>query len=197
MFILWNFSKIERRPYKFLKSCILRFQRSSNLFMKLHGLKMTINLTYYWNLACSFTQLLHTILPLTGVKFLYFPKRRSKFWFSTPDEYSVITFIKLRSNFSVLHNISIFFKFLWIPRIILHTYQTKVWAKKNRTHSKILNFCPILKKLGQNDYLMRQSLCPSFIKIGQKLWIFYQWPIFERVLFFFAQTLVLIVPLSY
>ena len=71
----------------------------------------------------------------------------------------------------------------------------KVWARKNSTHSKIghwekiHNFCPILMKLSENDHLMRQSFSPSFMRIEQKLWIFYQRPIFEHVLFFLAQTL--------
>ena len=44
-------------------------------------------------------------------------------------------------------------------------------------------------KLGKNDYPMRQLFSPSFIRIGQKLWNFYQWPFFERVRDFFNQTL--------
>ena len=28
-------------------------------------------------------------------------------------------------------------------------------------------------KVGENDYLMSQSFLPSFMKIRQKLWIFY------------------------
>ena len=44
-------------------------------------------------------------------------------------------------------------------------------------------------KLGENDYLMRQLFSPSFMRIGQKLWNFYYWPIFERVRFFLTQTL--------
>ena len=38
---------------------------------------------------------------------------------------------------------------------------------------KIYNFGPNLIKLGENNYLMRQSFSPSFMRIGQKLWIFY------------------------
>ena len=44
--------------------------------------------------------------------------------------------------------------------------KTKVWGIKNETHSKIGHykkfhtFCPILMKLGENDYLMR-SLIPQ------------------------------------
>ena len=44
-------------------------------------------------------------------------------------------------------------------------------------------------KLGENNYLIRQSSTPSFMRIGQKLWIFYKWPIFECACFFFTQTL--------
>ena len=44
-------------------------------------------------------------------------------------------------------------------------------------------------KLGENDYLMRQLFSPSFVRMGQKLRIFYYWPIFERVRFFLTQTL--------
>ena len=44
-------------------------------------------------------------------------------------------------------------------------------------------------KLGENNYHMRLSFSPSFMKIGQKMWIFYQWPIFERGPFFLTQTL--------
>ena len=37
---------------------------------------------------------------------------------------------------------------------------------------------------------MRWIFSPSFMGIGQKMWIFYYWPIFERVLVFFTQTLI-------
>ena len=43
-------------------------------------------------------------------------------------------------------------------------------------------------KLGENNHLTRKSFSPSFIRIGQKLWIFYQWLIFESVPFFLPQT---------
>ena len=46
-------------------------------------------------------------------------------------------------------------------------------------------------KLVENNNLMRQSFSPSFKRIGQKMWIFYQWAIFERVWFFVTQTLYL------
>ena len=36
---------------------------------------------------------------------------------------------------------------------------------------------------------MRWLLLQSFTRIGQKIWIFYKWPIFERVSFFLPQTL--------
>ena len=39
-------------------------------------------------------------------------------------------------------------------------------------HSKIYIVCPILMKLGENDYFIRWILWPSFMKIGQKMWIF-------------------------
>ena len=42
-------------------------------------------------------------------------------------------------------------------------------------------------KLGENVYIMRQLFSPSFMRIGQKLWIFYYWPIFESVPFFFLR----------
>ena len=41
-------------------------------------------------------------------------------------------------------------------------------------------------KLGQSNYLMRQLLWPSFMKMGWKMWIFYSWPIFGSVQFFLA-----------
>ena len=44
-------------------------------------------------------------------------------------------------------------------------------------------------KIGENTFLMRKSFSPSFMMIEQKLWIFYKWPIFECVWFFFTQTL--------
>ena len=44
-------------------------------------------------------------------------------------------------------------------------------------------------KLGESNYLIRQSFSPSFMKIGQKMWIFYKWSIFERVSFFSPHTL--------
>ena len=56
-------------------------------------------------------------------------------------------------------------------------------------NKKIHNFCPILMKLGENDYLIRQLFSPSFMRMGQKWWIFYYWAIFERVRFFLTQTL--------
>ena len=65
---------------------------------------------------------------------------------------------------------------------------TKVWVRKNRAHSNmpIHSFCPILKKFGGNDSLMRQSFFQSFMRIGHKLWIFYKWTIFERGPFFYV-----------
>ena len=57
-------------------------------------------------------------------------------------------------------------------------FQLKSKWKKNSAHSKIGNykkihkFCPILMKLGENDYLLKQSFSPSFMRIGQKLRIF-------------------------
>ena len=44
-------------------------------------------------------------------------------------------------------------------------------------------------KLGENDYLIRWLFSPSFMRIGQKLRIFYQWLVFENVPFFSPQTL--------
>ena len=35
-------------------------------------------------------------------------------------------------------------------------------------------------KLSENDYIMRSLFSPSFIRIGQELWIFNKWPIFEH-----------------
>ena len=70
----------------------------------------------------------------------------------------------------------------------------KVWGIKNGTHLKvghqwkIHNFCPILMKLCENDYLMRWSFSPSFMKIGQKMGIFYYWAIFKHVSCVFPQT---------
>ena len=52
-------------------------------------------------------------------------------------------------------------------------------------------FCPILMKIGENDYLMRWLFSPSFKRIGLKMWIFYKWPIFKSVSFFYPQTLCL------
>ena len=49
---------------------------------------------------------------------------------------------------------------------------------------KIHNFCPMLIKLGENDYLMRQSFSTSFMRIGQKLWIFLLMVNFWVCLFF-------------
>ena len=39
-------------------------------------------------------------------------------------------------------------------------------------------------KLVENNYLMRQLFSPSFIRIGQKLWIFYKWLILNVSCFF-------------
>ena len=47
-------------------------------------------------------------------------------------------------------------------------------------------------KLSENNHLMRQSFSQSFMRIGQKLWIFYYWPILESMPGFFTQTLILI-----
>ena len=44
-------------------------------------------------------------------------------------------------------------------------------------------------KLGENDYVIRQSFSLSLMSIGQRLWIFHQWPIFQCVPFFLTQTL--------
>ena len=72
-------------------------------------------------------------------------------------------------------------------------YECKVWGRKNGTLSeighkwKIHNFYPIFTKIGENDYLMKWLFSPSFMKIRQKIWIF--WPIFEYVPFFIPQTL--------
>ena len=44
-------------------------------------------------------------------------------------------------------------------------------------------------KLCQNDYLMRYLFWPSFMRIGQKLWIFLLTAIFWMRLFIFIQTL--------
>ena len=41
-----------------------------------------------------------------------------------------------------------------------------------------------------NNQPVRQSFSQNFIRVGQKMWIFYYWPIFQCVLFFFTQTLV-------
>ena len=44
-------------------------------------------------------------------------------------------------------------------------------------------------KLGENNHIIRQLFSPSFTRIGQKLWIFHYWPIFEYVRFLLTQTL--------
>ena len=69
--------------------------------------------------------------------------------------------------------------------------QKKPDASKIWSLIKNPQFCPILVKLCENNHLMRSSFSPSFMRIGKKLWILYQWPIFESVLFFSPQTLTL------
>ena len=53
----------------------------------------------------------------------------------------------------------------------------KVLVKKGLLQNwplvKIPHFWPILMKLGENNHFMRQSFSPSFMRIGQRLWIFY------------------------
>jgi len=77
-------------------------------------------------------------------------------------------------------------KFLW--KIIISFLFNKIKSEsKQKTHLKnwqiieIHIFCPILMKLEENNHLFAQS----FMRTELKLWIFYSWPIFERVLFFF------------
>ena len=68
---------------------------------------------------------------------------------------------------------------LWRPFLIpIYEYQANDWVKKMRHDQKLAIckkstfFCPILMKLGKNDYLKR-SFSPSFMRIGLNLWIFY------------------------
>ena len=52
-------------------------------------------------------------------------------------------------------------------------------SEKNETglkmcyYQKIVNFCPILMKLCQNDYLMDRSNCQNISLVAIRLWIFY------------------------
>ena len=46
-----------------------------------------------------------------------------------------------------------------------------------------------VSRLGENKEIMRWLFSPIFMRKWQKMWIFYYWPIFERVLFFIPQTL--------
>ena len=56
-------------------------------------------------------------------------------------------------------------------------------------NKKIYIFCPILMKLGENDQFMRQIFSPSYIRIKQKIQIFY----YDQMCLFFAQTLITVV----
>ena len=51
------------------------------------------------------------------------------------------------------------------------------------------HFCPIFMKHSENNQNLRQSFSPSFIRITQKMWIFYYISIFQCVSFFLPQTL--------
>ena len=71
---------------------------------------------------------------------------------------------------------------------------SKVWVKKTRhdqelTFKKNHNFCPILMKLGENNYLIRQSFTPTFMRVGHKMVEFLLMANFWVCLDFSTQTL--------